>query len=286
MSYSHQHFDARQSMSNKQFEIFHYRDQHLENVNVHHHDFYEIYFFLSGNVRFRIEGRTYCLEPGDLLLINPLELHQPEISPDSTYERIVLWIDRNYLISLSSDSTDLAACFDTGRPNHMNLLRTSKAHRTGLWQLLERLNREYHGQNPGSELYAQGMLLQLLVELNRLSATNSLPGSKQQKPDLIMQVLGYISTHYHENISLESLAAEFFVSKYHLSHEFSRQVGISVYRYIIFRRLMQAKELMVAGQSPGEVYQKCGFGDYANFYRAFKEEYGISPREFAAGITK
>lgn len=286
MPYNHQHFDARQSMTNKQFEIFHYRDQHLENVNVHHHDFYEIYFFLGGNVRFRIEGRAYCLEPGDLLLINPQELHQPEISPDSPYERIVLWVDRNYLNSLSSDNVDLAGCFDTGRPNHVNLLRTSKAHRTGLHQLLERMSREFRSENFGSNLYAQGLLLQLLVELNRLSNANSLTLSKQQKPDLIAQVLGYISTHYHESITLESLAAEFFVSKYHLSHEFSRQVGTSVYRYIIFRRLMQAKELMVAGQAPGEVYQKCGFGDYANFYRAFKEEYGISPREFAAGITK
>ena len=286
MPYSHQHFDARQSMSNKRFEIFHYRDQHLENVNVHHHDFYEIYFFLSGDVRFRIEGRTYLLEPGDLLLINPQELHQPEITPTSTYERIVLWIDRNYLNSLSSDSTDLTACFDSGQPNHVNLLRTSNAHRTGLRQLLERMNREYHGQNPGHELYTQGMLLQLLVELNRLAAANSRSIPGQQEPALIAQVLSYISTHYHESITLESLAAEFFVSKYHLSHEFSRQVGTSVYRYIILRRLMQAKELMASGLAPGEVYQKCGFGDYANFYRAFKEEYGISPREFAADATK
>ena len=53
---------------------------------------------------------------------------------------------------------------------------------------------------------------------------------------------------------------------------------------MIFRRLLQARELMSAGLPPGEVYQSCGFGDYANFYRAFKGEYGISPREFAAEI--
>jgi AraC-like DNA-binding protein len=51
---------------------------------------------------------------------------------------------------------------------------------------------------------------------------------------------------------------------------------------VIFRRLLQARELMSAGEPPGEVYQLCGFGDYANFYRAFKGEYGISPREFVA----
>ena len=55
-----------------------------------------------------------------------------------------------------------------------------------------------------------------------------------------------------------------------------------MYRYIIFRRLMASRELMEGGEAPGSVYRKCGFGDYANFYRAFKTEYGISPNEYAA----
>ena len=112
---------------------------------------------------------------------------------------------------------------------------------------------------------------------------SSLAG-KREEPDLVSQVLAYIGAHYQENITLESLAAEFYVSKYHLSHEFSHRVGTSIYRYVIFRRLLQARELMGAGLTPGEVYQNCGFGDYANFYRAFKGEYGISPREFAAQV--
>ena len=95
-------------------------------------------------------------------------------------------------------------------------------------------------------------------------------------------MLGYRGAHFQENITLESLAGECYVSKYHLSHEFSHRVGTSVHRYVIFRRLLQAREMIAAGQPPGEVYQSCGFGDYANFYRAFKSEYGISPRAFAA----
>ena len=61
-------------------------------------------------------------------------------------------------------------------------------------------------------------------------------------------------------------------------------MGTSVYRYILFRRLMRARELPEAGQPPGAVCQSCGFGDYANFYRAFKGEYGVGPREFVAAI--
>lgn len=279
-----QHFDSRQSMKDKRFEVFHYRDKKMDGVSIHHHDFYEVYFFLSGRVSFKVEGRSYHLEPGDLLLINPQELHQPDIGTDAVYERIVLWIDRTYLAGLCGGSgVDLAQCFRSDVPGHTNLLRPSKLRRAAFGQLLDRLTREYYSDEMGSFAYAQGLLTQFMVEINRL-AMDTGPAEKREEPDLISQVLAYIGTHYQEDLTLEALAAEFFVSKYHLSHEFSHRVGTSVYRYVIFRRLLQARELMSAGLQPGEVYQLCGFGDYANFYRAFKGEYGISPREFAAGI--
>lgn len=279
-----QRFDSRQCMKDKRFEVFHYRDNKMDNVSIHHHDFFEVYFFLSGRVSFKVEGKSYHLEPGDLLLINPQELHQPDIGQDTLYERIVLWIDRTYLAGLSSAAgTDLTTCFDNDVPGHTNLLRPSKLRRAALSQLLDRLTREYYSDELGSFAYAQGLLTQFMVEVNRL-VQSSVYTEKREEPDLVSQVLSYIGNHYHENITLESLASEFFVSKYHLSHEFSHRVGTSIYRYVIFRRLLQARELITAGHAPGEVYQNCGFGDYANFYRAFKGEYGISPREFAAQI--
>ena len=271
-------------MKDKRFEVFHYRDKKMDHVGIHHHDFFEVYFFLGGRVSFKVEGKSYHLEPGDLLLINPQELHQPDIGPDTLYERIVLWIDRSYLSNLcSAAGADLTACFNNDDPAHTNLLRPSKLRRAAISQLLDRLVREYYNDELGSFAYAQGLLTQFMVELNRL-AQSSRYAQRREEPDLVSQVLSYIGNHYHENITLESLAAEFFVSKYHLSHEFSHRVGTSIYRYVIFRRLLQARELISAGQAPGEVYQSCGFGDYANFYRAFKGEYGISPREFAAQI--
>ena len=282
MPVSSQRFDSRQSMKDKRFEVFHYRDKKMDGVGIHHHDFFEVYFLLSGRVSFKVEGRSYHLEPGDLLLINPQELHQPDIGTDSVYERIVLWIDRAYLAGLCSISgMDLSMCFNNDVPGHTNLLRPTKLRRAALGQLLDRLAREYYSDEAGSFAYAQGLLIQFMVEINRL-AIDSDPVEKREEPDLVTQVLAYIGAHYQENITLETLAAEFFVSKYHLSHEFSHRVGTSIYRYVIFRRLLQARELMSAGEPPGEVYQACGFGDYANFYRAFRGEYGISPREFAS----
>ena len=277
MASNAQRFDSRQSMQNKTFEVFHYRDQKMEGLEVHHHDFYEVYLFLGGQVQFQVEAKIFSLEPGDLLLINPQELHKPLIGQESLYERMVLWIDRNYLSSLCTENTDLSACFD----GQTNLLRPGKVRGAQLQGLLESLAREYYDEQLGSAICAQGLLMQFLVELNRLARKNM--GKALAEPDLVSQVIAYIGNHYQENLTLESLAGQFYVSKFYLSHEFRERVGVSIHRYIIFRRLLQARDLMAAGIGPGQVYQNCGFGDYANFYRAFKAEYGISPREFVQG---
>lgn len=279
-----QHFDPRQTMQCQDFEIFHYREPMTEEVEVHHHDFYEVYLFLSGEAKYWVEGRLLQLQPGDLLLINPLELHRPlPKSHSSVYERIVLWMNKAYLESLSA-SVSLTRCFDSTLPTHTNLLRPTLADRSDIIARMNDLVRECYGNDYGNRLCATGILLQFLVELNRMSLASASPLDKREsQSQLISEVLAYINEHYNEDLSLENLASHFFVSKYHLSHEFTRNVGVGVYRYIILKRLLHAKQMLTDGMPPGEVYRKCGFGDYTAFFRAFKAEYGISPSVCASG---
>lgn len=280
-----QHFDPRQIMHSSNFEIFHYKEPRPNTVEVHHHDFYEVYFFLSGAVDYWVDGKTFHLEPGDFLLINPMELHRPIVAPESkTYERIVLWINKDYLEKLSSDSMNLTRCFDTTLPTHTNLLHPRTVQRTTLTMCLTELIREHYGNNLGNELYAHGLFLQFMVELNRLALHSPKPGAvKEESSTLVSQVLTYINEHFSEELSLESIAGKFYVSKYHLSHAFSSEVGVSIYRYIILKRLTSACQMLSEGKAAKEVCVGCGFSDYTSFFRAFKSEYGISPRDFASG---
>lgn len=281
-------FDPRQNMSSQSFEIFHYRDAKLEGVPVHQHDFYEIYFFIGGNVEYSVEGKSYLLKEGDLLLINPLELHQPRIAPDQrAYERIVLWINKNYLSHLQSNNTSLTRCFDNTNPKHTNLLRLTPPQKNYISTKLTELIDESSGKSYGSDLAAQAVLIRLLVEINRLTLitekTQSVP--KTISP-LIEDILEYINEHYCEKISLAMLADEFFVSKYYLSHAFSDVVGTSVNRYITLKRLIHAKQMLSSGIKPTTAALHCGFNDYAGFYRAFSAEYAMTPKEFAATSRK
>lgn len=281
-----QHFDTRQYMRRSSFEIFRYKDAYLREVALHHHDFYEVYFFLSGNVQYNIESRSYLLTPGDILLISPMELHQPVFHDDQKdYERIVLWINQRFLSELSPPDQDLTACFDSTLPGHTNLLRPTNAQRQLLSFQLERLTQETQSQDNYSALTALTYLAQILISLNRLAISASQSNDNRSVPDSVVYgVLAYINEHYSEDLTLDHLANRFFISKYHLSREFGRIVGTSVHRYLIQKRLAMAKQMMSSGMSSSEVYQQCGFGDYSNFYRAFKAEYQITPKEFAARL--
>lgn len=280
-----QRFHTRQHMVSHTFEIYHYCDAYPNEVALHHHDFYEIYYFMNGSVNYIIEGRTYNLTPGDLLLISPSELHQPLFLTEKTvYERIVLWINKQFLEQFAGDEVSLTRCFDVSDPNHTNLLRLNAAQRQRMSGLLEKLLEENAASAYGRELMMNGLLIEFLVEMNRLHIN----GPAEVEPanrsvPLIDKVLDYINVHYSEPLTVESLAAHFFVSKYYLLHEFKQHVGTSVYHYIIQRRLIIARQMLAGGTAPSSVYQKCGFGDYANFYRAFKAAYHMSPKEYMDG---
>lgn len=282
MEQTHQRFETRQSMCRNDFEIFHYREPKPGCVELHHHDFYEIYCFLGGQVEYRVEGRTYSLQKGDLLLINPMELHQPMVLPGSeTYERMVLWINREYLTGLGQDGVRLTQCFEPGREN---LLRLTAAQAQEIRSKMDMLVQQRRTEDFGGEIYAKGIFLQLMVELNRLSI--SAGSEKEDTTSLVAQVVAYINHHYGEPLTLDHLAQVFYISKYHLSHKFTQATGVSVYRYVVLKRLQAARQRLMDGYTPKEAFLSSGFGDYANFYRAFLSEYGVTPQVFSATVEK
>jgi len=276
-----QGFDPRQVMHSDTFEVFHYREPRPGGVEVHHHDFYEVYYLLNGQVDYWVDGRIIRMEPGDILLINPQELHRPLLGPETkVYERIVLWINKSYLEQLSDGEEKLSLCFDQSLPNR---ICPADVERPVLKARMHDLVREFYSRDFGSKISAGGLFLQLMVQMNRLALHTEAPDREEgQMSPMVRQSLSYIHEHISAPLSLEGIASQLYVSKYHLSHAFSREVGVSLYRYIMLRRLLLARQLLLTGQSAGQVSLNCGFSDYASFYRAFKAEYGVSPREYAA----
>lgn len=272
-------FDPRQNMNSENFEIFHYLDPKTRHMEAHYHDFYEIFFFIDGNLDYWIDGSLYHLVPGDILLIHPTELHKPVPNAEiDTYERIVLWVNKNYLADIEKGI--LEKCFDKESQTHNKVLRLSNEKREQLFSLAHSLCKEYYSKEFAKDVGAYSLLLQILVQINRLTQSNSPIGVEEfNTPTLISEILSYINEHFTEKLTLDSIANHFFISKYHISHEFKNAVNTSLYRYIIMKRLNAAYTLLSEGNPAQEVCTMCGFGNYTVFFRAFKAEFGISPTE-------
>lgn len=274
-------YTKRQTMIAPDYEVYRYRSTYMNEVELHHHDFYEIYLLLRGRVEYIVENQLYRMRPGDWMLCSPLELHQARIATDAdAYERIVLWIARPYLEGLSTPRTSLTRCFDTTVPGHTNLLRLPGATGAPLRTTVDKLCALKADKAYGSDLLAQSALVELLVGLNRAAAERGDARPTGTSDQVVDAVLHYINEHYSEALTLDQLSEKFFISKYHLLRKFDAQVGTTVHRYILQKRLLNAKQLLAGGVPPNEVCQYCGFGDYANFYRAFRAEYNQTPRQY------
>ena len=282
-------FDStRQVMKKETFEIFHYMGQKISNVPIHHHDFYEIYYFIKGPARyqFRIESKVYQMQPGSLLLTSPMELHQPLPAEDEDYERIVVWINRDYLHRLSTEDTFLGKCYEDTKTFRSHLILPSPRKQSGIYNILRRLITESENSEFGSSLYAESILKELMVELSRFTAKDRIPPQEaNESAEMISSALDFINSHYSEQLTLDALSQKLFVSKYYLAHEFKASVGISLYRFITLKRLMNAGDLLSGGMQPSEVSKTCGFNSYSSFYRAFTDEYGISPKNYSEMLS-
>lgn len=94
------------------FKLFHLKDVQKIEIKAHYHEFDKIILFLSGKVKYNIEGQTYQLFPYDIIFVPHNCIHYPIISDTVTYERIVLYIDPNYLKNKIDTIDKLDFCFN------------------------------------------------------------------------------------------------------------------------------------------------------------------------------
>lgn len=273
-------FQQRQHMLLEDYEVYHYRDNRELHVSLHFHDFYECYLLLSGNIRYQIDSATFTISPGDLLLIGPNQLHRPLfIQTNAPYERLVLWLSRAFVESLSTLESDLSSCFSTQRLSAIRFLPEQRENITR--QFFDLLNATGSKQF-GRDVLCRSLVTSLLVTLNRAleGRERALPHADVRVSKLVKVISNYLDAHLAEPISLDELSQTVFLSKYYLERVFRRETGVSIYQMLLQKRMIHARNLMQEGVPLTSVAQRCGFSEYSGFYRAFRNEYGISPRKY------
>lgn len=274
-------FSTRQHMLSKDFEIYYYSDNHLYNIKSHVHDYYEFYFFLEGEVSIWIDKECYPVHTGDMILIPPGTPHFATVhNYEIPYRRFVFWIRQAYLKKLSITSADyvyLTQLADTAK-HYIFHYETLAFHtlQAKVFQLIE----EIHSEHFGKEVKISLCVNDLILYLNRTVYESLHPKTQREEQNLYQNLLQYIENHIKEELSLDRLAMEFYASKYHIAHVFKENLGISIHQFIIKKRLLMCRDAICSNTDIGEACLMYGFKDYSSFYRAFKKEFGLCPKEY------
>ena len=300
-------FTHRQYMLSQDFEIYYYSDTRHNNVDLHSHDYYEFYFYMEGDVEFEIGDRRQALRSGDFVIVPPETMHRAfVVNTELPYRRFVFWIGTDFAQQLAEHFPDFAFLLNyMRRERHHNIFHNDPVSFNAILskalQLLEEVHGNHFAREAVIEIRVEDLLLllcrthgnhfareavieirveDLLLLLCRTVYDKVNPSSRKAASRLHEQVMAYIDENLEEDISLDSLAEHFFVSKYHISHTFKEHLGISVHQYLLKKRLSACRDAILMNEKISEVCLTYGFKDYPSFYRAFRKEYGMSPKEY------
>lgn len=250
-----------------------------DQVQLHSHNFYELLYCTSGSVQYLLGPNRYRVQRGDVVLIPPGVGHRPLI-PDEMeipYRRYVLWFNTEFAKTIVAQWSEGAVA---GPHSEAALLHAAGTRWEYIGELFRQGYQESAAKKPGWQACLYGNGLQILVHLVRAMQESQGCAPIPEQHELLDDVLGYVETHLAEKITLESTARRFLVSESTISQTFRKKVNVSFYRCVTQRRLIAAKALITDGLPLESIGEQVGFADYSTFYRAFKREYGISPRQF------
>ena len=268
---------------NEDFRLFHLKDSRAQKLDYHYHEFDKLILLLNGKVTYVVEGVTYFLKPWDLLLVQHNLIHRPIIDPAEPYERIVIWLGREWVQSRSDPGEALDSCFDVAREQGFHLLRFDGERRLQYMQTIQRLEEALRSQEFGAARMADTLCQQLLIGVNRdiLRSRTAAEAPDSYRVDPKMEeVLKYITRHLEEDLSVDALARQFYLSRYYLMHRFKAVTGYTIHQYVSQKRLLRAGELIRQGVPVMKAAEQAGFSDYSTFLRAFQNTFHMSPREF------
>lgn len=265
------------------YEFCHHHYGQPIDIHLPKHSFYEIYIFVSGTINYIVEDHTYQPSSGDILLINRNETHCFETFPlNPLCECFIFWLNETFFTYLHRIRENLTACFQDASKQDYRLFRPNKTQINKIWKVCETIELEYQNHELGNYIIAYSSMVELLVLLNR--AYYEVPDmvyKNKEKQMQLNQIITYINEHLTEELTLEHIAKQFHISKYHLSHQFKEYTGFSPYQYIMKKRLSAAYRMIYNGKSVTFACMESGFNDYSNFLKAFKREFGQNPSEFA-----
>ena len=266
------------------FEIYDNCSREMNMSAYHGHNFYEIHMVLQGTVTRYTEDNVVQLHPGDVTVFPPGVFHRCfhlEESPlEDSYARVLLYLSPEFLYGLDSDKLKLSEILNSFGMPADRCLSLPIEELKSMCRPLQEIVKANQDADPLYHLFNSAQVTMFLVQLVEKIMKSGMVVQYPEDETLIPRVLSYINTHLSDNLSLDTLAEKFFVSKFYLSHQFKQYTDLSLYQYVLTRRMMHAQILLRAGYAPSVVATACGYQEYSSFYKAFTRATGKNPRDF------
>lgn len=255
---------------------------HPTHIYMHVHEYMELFYLISGDVDFVVEGSFYKLRPGNIILARPGEAHKLEAHAGEPYERISIQFKpsllekadpEGYLIRpMLARSLGQQNCYPL--PGHPDNIFTA---------YFDHFDRP--GNDSQKRLHILSVLLMSMDEIcyqfDELDDTQKYPDAK----GISRQLINSINEELFANISLSSISRKLYLSKSQVNRIFKEATGYSVWEYIRVKRLLAAREKILAGESSSSACFSCGFRDYSAFYRAYKARFGVPPSKTSHTVS-
>lgn len=258
------------------FRLFHLLSAHVPQVDYHYHEFCKLILLHSGSGSYTVDSQRYRLQPGDVIMVGSRSIHRPDLESGTAYERIIIYISPEFLRRESTPDCSLTDIF-SGRNGHV--LRLKEETRAKVFALAAELEKEVSSPGYGRIILSNTALLRLLVELGAhlQEADSQYPSPLIPKSDRILQLQKFIETHLAEDLDIDRMAEQLFISKYHLMRQFRRETGVTIHAYLSQRRLLHARNLIENGMRSTEACYRCGFRSYSSFTRSYAKHFGTTP---------
>lgn len=260
------------------YHYFHLRDTAGQERDYHFHEFDKVVVLLSGHVDYTVEDITYALKPWDVLLVKHHTIHKALIDKTEPYDRVIIYLDGKYFDRIMPNA-GLMDCFEKADKDGRQRITPDDGQQERLAAALEDYEAAMRDEELGAEAIRDTQMVKLLVLINRIYASGSTAPDRAEatRDPKIAAVLSYINENLGRELSVDELAEQAYLSRYHFMRLFKAQTGSTVHAYVRQKRLLYAARLIREGESASRAAAESGFSDYSAFHRAFRECFGISP---------
>jgi len=236
----------------------------------HMHDRLTLVALEKGEVTLYLAEEELILKKNEIAVINPYEMHSASVSKKESDGLYALYIDKSWIEKLQMELY--------GSEEYILFEKCIVHDKESYHYLLEVLNIFFEED---SFISKEELLAEFMIGL--MMKTSPCVSAKEHKA-LFNDIKHYIDDNIASTLSLEEIAKEFLITRFHLIRLFKEELGMTPYQYVLNTQLNRAKALLAQHIPIAQVAQLCGFHDQSHLYKYFKQMFSMTPKVYQESL--